>query len=341
MKRVRRIPYPRGPREVATWTIASVAVAVTAIAGYILGAGTFSAERGKLLADRDRANAGLTQIAEQSKQRPGLNRALQAFIDRTLGGDLDATDSALRSRLNRIGEELRLVDLSVKTERATLRLSPAKSEFAAKGSQKALRDEPDFMELPALISGEGTAEQVMRLVHRIQSEPWIKRIDSVRFDQSKGGERVRSTVKLTTLFLPNRKPKADPRLGEAERVAVEQSFERYRSMANANPFRVPAPAKPEPGPAVAQAPQPAQPPAPQLGFPYDQWQLTGLVDGPLGIEAWVRNPTTGERRELQVGHVIGEIAFVGADGDAAEFSLGQQHFRVQLGTPLSARSPLP
>jgi hypothetical protein len=339
VKRIRRIPYPRGPREATIWLVGATAIVTTSVIGYLFGAGTFSAERAELERTLERANNGLAQVAEQSRQRPGLNRAIQSFVDRTLGGDLDASDSALRSRLNRIGEELRLLDLSVKTERAALRLSPAKSQFSAKGSQKSLRDEPDFMELPATITGEGTVDQVMRLVHRIQSEPWIKRLDAVRLDQSKGGERVRVTVKLTTLFLPNRKPKADPRLSDEERVAVEQSFERYRAMANANPFRVPQPAKVEPVTTVAQVP-PTPPPPPQLGFPYDQWQLTGLVNGPGGMEAWVRNPTTGERRELQVGHVIGEIAFVGANGDIAEFSLGQQHFRIQLGTPLSSRSPL-
>jgi hypothetical protein len=337
VKRIRRIPLPRGPREVAWWTASVAAIAVTIVIGYVVGAGTFSAERAKLTVDKRKAEAGLEQIAEQSRQRPALNRSVQGFVDRTLGGDLDATDSALRSRLNRIGEELRLLDLSVKTERATLRLSPAKTQFQARGSQKLLRDEPDFMELPATISGEGTAEQALRLVHRIQSEPWIKRIDSVRLEQAKGGERVRTTVKLTTLFLPNKKPKTDPRLSDEERVALEQAFERYRAIANANPFRVPQPVRADAGVDVAQAPPP---PPPQLGFPYDQWQLTGLVDGPTGLEAWMRNPATGERRELQVGHVIGELAFVGAQGETAEFTLGQQHFRVQLGTSLSSRSPI-
>ena len=342
MRRVRRLSLPRGPRgprEVAIWIASSACVAITAIAGYLIGAGAFSAKRAQLAQDFNGANGGLAKVAEQTKLRPGLNRSLQSYVDRTLGSDLDASDGALRSRLNRIGEELRLADLSVKTERAALRLSPAKSQFSAKGSQKVLRDEPDFMELPATISGEGTPEQVMRLVYRIQREPWIKRIEAVRFEQAKAGERLRASVKLTTLFLPGKKAKSDPRLSEEERVAVEQAFERYRAMASANPFRVPVPVKVDAQPsAVAQAP-PVQPP--QLGFPYDQWQLTGLVEGPAGVEAWVRNPTTGERRELQVGQVIGEIAFLGAAGDVAEFSLGQDRFRVALGTALSSRSPLP
>jgi hypothetical protein len=340
VKRVRRLPYPRGPRDVVVWTVGAGAIAFTSVVGYVLGAGTFSAERAQLVARLNSANGGIAKVADQTRQRPSLNRAMQGFIDRTLGSDSGSSDGALRSRLNRIGEELRLLDLSVKTQAPVIRFSPAKSAFEAKGSQKTLRDEADFVEVQATISGEGTADQVLRLVHRIEHEPWIKRIDQVRFDQTKGGERLRTTVKLTTLFLPGKKPKSDPRLTEEERVALEQSFERYRPIANTNPFRVPVPVKVDAGPtAVAQAP--VQPPPPQLGFPYDQWQLTGLVDGPAGIEAWVRNPVTGERRELQVGQVIGEIAFVGVNGDVAEFSLGQDRFRVQVGTALSARTPMP
>lgn len=344
MKRVARKPLvrvPRGPRDALLWTAGAAAIAITVSLGYVVGAGSFSSERASLESDRADAVAALASMREENAKRPQLDRELQSFVDRTFGSDLDAADSALRSRLNRIGEELRLLDLSVKTDRATVRPSPAKAEFQARGSQKALRDEPDFVELPATMSGEGTVDQAMRLVHRVQSEPWLKRLDGVRFEQSKAGERVKVTIKLTTLFLPGKKPKADARPSDAERAAIEQAFERFRAMANANPFRVPPPPAPTPPTAVA-VPQPTPPsPPPQLGFPYDQWLLTGLVDGPTGIEAWVRNPTTGERRELHVGHVIGEITFTGSNGDIAEFSLGQERFRIQVGLPLSTRTPAP
>ncbi len=342
MRRVRRMPLvrgPRGPRDAMVWTAGAAAIAVTTAFGYLVGGGSFTAERAALESSRSDAVTAIAAMREEGAKRPQLDRELQSFVDRTLGGDLDSVDSALRSRLNRIGEELRLLDLSVKTDRATVRPSPAKAEFQPRGTQKQLRDEPDFVELPATISGEGTVEQAMRLVHRVQNEPWIKRIEGVRFEQSKAGERVKVTVKLATLFLPGKKTKSDVRPTEAERVAIEQSFERFRTMANANPFRVPPPVKPAPpAPAVAQSAPPAPPPT--LGFPYDQWQLTGIVEGPAGTEAWVRNPVTGERRELTVGQIIGEITFAGSNGDVAEFTLGRDRFRVQVGTPLNARSPV-
>ncbi len=341
MKRLARQPIirvPRGPRDAVAWTVGAAAIAATMGIGYLIGAGSLSAERAALEADREKATAALVGMIEESAKRPLQERQIQGFVDRTLGSDLDSTDSALRSRLNRIGEELRLVDLSVKTDRATVRASPAKSEFQARGSQKAMRDEPDFVELPATMSGEGTIDQVLRLVHRIHAEPWIKRLDGVRLEQAKAGERVRMTLRLTTLFLPGKRSKSDPRPSDADRVAIEQNFERFRSLVAANPFRVPVPEKPAAPTATAQAPPPAVPV--QLGFPYDQWLLTGLVDGPTGVEAWVRNPATGERRELQVGQVIGEIAFAGAIGDVAEFTLGQERFGVQVGAALNARGPI-
>jgi hypothetical protein len=342
VKRVVRPPLlrlPRGPRDAIAWTVGAAAIAATMGLGHLIGAGSLSAERAAIETERQKATNALVGMIEESAKRPLQERAMQSFVDRTLGSDLDSTDSALRSRLNRIGEELRLVDLSVKTDRATVRASPAKSEFQPRGSQKAMRDEPDFVELPATMSGEGTVDQVLRLVHRIHAEPWIKRLDGVRLEQAKAGERVRMTLRLTTLFLPGKRAKSDPRPSDADRVAIEQSFERFRSLVAANPFRVPAPEKPAPPPTeVAQAPPPTPPV--QLGFPYDQWQLTGLVDGPAGVEAWVRNPATGERRELQVGQVIGEIAFAGAQGDIAEFTLGQERFGVQVGSALNARGAI-
>ncbi len=333
MKFRRRLPLPRGPRDVMIWMGAFALIMGVVWLGYINGAGTFSAERAELMAKREAYTNALYKARDNRKERQVLDASLQAAVDRTLGSDLDAADSALRSRLNRIGEELRLTELRVMTERSTVRLSPAKAEFNRTGRQKSLRDEPDFIELPATIAGEGSAEQAYRLLQRLEVEPWLKRIESVRMEQFKDGERIRITIKLTTLFLPDRKGKGDLRPSESDLA----DFERYRAMALANPFRLPIP--PKAAVAVAEPPV-APPPVAPLGFPYDQWLLTGLVDGPSGIEAWFRNGVTGEKIQIVPGQRVGEVTFTGSVGDLGEFSEGQQRFRVQIGAAMNARSPV-
>jgi hypothetical protein len=332
VRRLRARWLPRGPRDVALWLGCAAAVVVTACAGYVIGAGTFSDARSTLLEMRERRVNALAEDARNRRDRPAQQEKLQSFADRTLGGDLTAVDSALRARLNRIGEELRLSELRVATERSTARQSPARGMFERTGAQKKLRDEQDFVEIPASIAGEGTVEQAFRLLHRLEVEPWLKRIESVRIDQQRDGERVKIAIKLATIFLPDRKGGGDLRPSD-EALA---RFEQYRAIVAANPFRVPPK---EAQQVVAQAPV-APPPQPApAGFPYEQWLLTGLVEGPGGIEAWLRNGATGERLLLVPGQRVGDAVFHGAQGDAGEFTQDEQRFRVQIGQAMSARAP--
>lgn len=190
----------------------------------------------------------------------------------------------------------------------------------------------DFVELQATVSCEGSLEQVLKLVHRIDVEPWIKRMDLVpQIEALKEGERIKATVRLSTLFVPNKKSKSELKASEVD-VA---SFEHYRGIVAANPFRVPQPAAPPTAVATQPGPPPAPPPPP--GFPYEQWHITGLVSGPLGIEAWLRNAATGETKQLSPGQQLGDVVFVGSDGDVAEFSLGAARFKVQVGGDLARR----
>ena len=134
------------------------------------------------------------------------------------------------------------------------------------------------------------------------------------------------------LFIPNKKGKGDLKPIETDLAA----FDRYRPIVAANPFRLPKPAPP-PTAVATQAPVQPAPPPPPPGFPYEQWHVTGLVSGPLGIEAWLRNATTGESKQLAPGQQVGELVFVGSDGDVAEFARGTDRFKVQVGGDLVRR----
>lgn len=331
------------PRGAALALGAALVVAALGVGGYVSGSGRFSAERAKAIRDESTYRAALVEIRDERTRRGKLDAQLRSFVDRTLGGTAETCDAQLRSRLNRLGEEVGLRDLRVTTGSAASRTSPAKAEFGRSGRDRALRDEVDFIELDASIGGEGSLEQVLRLVHRIEVEPWIKRIDAVKFDAVGEGERVKLSLRLTTLFLPGLDRNVELKVADSDLAG----FARLASLVDANPFRVPkpptatavAPVAPPSIPPVAAVTDPPATEAPPTGFPYDQWLLTGLVSGPTGQEAWLRNSSDNRSATLLPGQSMGGITFLGFTADIAEFVAGESKFRVQVGTSLGSRLP--
>ena len=272
--------------------------------------------RAKLIADVNRYRSGVDDGLR-------LRTELQAYADRTLGGDLEAVDHELRTRLNRIGEEVGLKKLSVGTGRVRSMETPARN-VAALRANKELRDELDFVEVEASVSGVGSLEAAMRLVHRIEAEGWIKRIVQVRLQPRDNGERFVVTIRLVTLYLPGRAP-----AGPVETVADLGGFERYQPLVRRNPFRLAA--KP-----VAAAPQPV---APKPAGQHRKWVLTGVVSGPDGVEVWLLHADSGQSRRLSIGQSIQGVRLVAAAGDTADFEFGEDRFTVPVGRPLAPKRP--
>jgi hypothetical protein len=294
-----------------------------------LGNRTFSAANTQLLRDIDTYRNVLNTVSDERVRSPGQRRKLQAIVDRTLGGDLETVDAALRAGLNRIGEEIGLAGLSVRTGTAATRLSPARSEFRG-AARRDLRDEPDFVELEAWISGQGDLRQSLQLLHRLQHETWMKKILQVKLSPKDNGARFDVNLHLVTLFLPGHAP--DPAQGS---IPYDPSgFEHYATLVSANAFRVPPE---QPAQVVAQAkPPPAPPPAPPP-FPYEKWWLTGIAQGPVGMEVWLLNRESGESRRLGSGERLHEAMLVAARGEQAEFEVLQQRFSVAVGQNLGDR----
>ncbi|MFO0874391.1 MAG: hypothetical protein U0575_10510 [Phycisphaerales bacterium] len=284
------------------------------------------------------ARAVLVDVRERRERKPEQDRQLAEIVNRTLGGSLPAVDSALRARLNRLGESERLRDLAVGTGANTLRDSPAKARYGRDPEQRALRDETDFVEVEGWITGDGTPEQVLRLLQRIDAEPWIKRIAAVRVDAIRGAKpndpaRLRANIRLETIFLPGREPEAQL----ASTWSIEQA-QRLAPLAEASLFSLPKPAD-----KVAAAPPPPPPPptAPTPPpFPYDEWTLTGVARGPAGVEAWLHNRRSGERRVLASGQALHEMTFADATGESAQFTLGGARVSVTVGAAMSERTPV-
>jgi hypothetical protein len=282
----------------------------------------------------DAANAALVSQTETIARRASTARDIQAFVDRTLGGKLETVDHRLRTRLNRLAEQVKLQGVSVGTEGAGKpRLSPARGKFRTT-AQRPLRDEVDFVEVQAWVSGNGTLENVVRLIAAIEVEPWIKRIESVQIDPRDNGERLSVNLRLTTLFLPGREPREDTLAH-----SPNESIERYASLVMSNPFRVPPPPAPPP---AQPNPQPLAPPPVPL-FPWNEWALTGVAMGPHGPEAWMLHKPSGQTRVLAVGQALDAAALsavqLDATGDSAEFTLGDQRFRVAVGATMDQRLP--
>ena len=101
--------------------------------------------------------ASLTNDIDLFKQAAGehvgVKDGIQGYVDRTLGGDLETVDHQLRSRLNRIGEELGLEALTVGTGRVRRLATPAKSHFrlAKRAIEAGLHT---FVEKPLATTGD-------------------------------------------------------------------------------------------------------------------------------------------------------------------------------------------
>ncbi len=200
------------------------------------------------------------------------------------------------------------------------RQTPAKRRFSRRESE--LRDEIDFVELSSWISVTGTLAQVLNLADRIQAEPWIKRIDQINLDPKDNGETFATTVRLTTLFLPGREPHTQENFSYNPARA-----NRFASLINVNPFRIPE---------RSQQPIPVIVPSPT--DPLAQWAITGIAQGPGGIEIWLLNSASGASITLVPGDVFETVTLLSAQADRAIFQSQSLQFVISIGGNLSDRS---
>lgn len=328
------------------WPVAAaVGGAVLAIVvGFMLGEKRWTNERAKVLADISSYRGVLMSARAGRESRPQLDARIQAFADRTLGGSLETVDSEIRRRLNRACEEVGLTEFSVSTGAATVRSTPAKGEFRSP-EQRRLREEPDFVEVQSTLSAGGRIDRIYALLLRVEVEPWLKRIESIRLDPSADGSTVRLTLKMANFFLPGKPPKT-PLVLQPEALA---SGSRYAALFASNPFQLatlPERAAGKGGTRGGQAPpvQPVVDPstlgAPDSPFPYAEWQITGIVEGPTGPEVWLRHLPNGTPLTLTPGGAIGELILRGVEYDAALFDGFGASFRIQVGSNLMQRSSL-
>jgi hypothetical protein len=307
------------------------------VGGYLLyttANRTYFTPRAKLVSDIESVRAAVTDYRAALDRRAWLDAQLRSYVDRSLGADVETVDHRLRTRLNRIAEEVGLNSVTVSTSSPTAFPSPARATIRS-AAFRELRDEVDFVEVPGAISAEGTLAQHVELLDRLNAEPWLKRVPTARLDPRDGGQRFNITVRLTTIFLPGREA------GQGTLIASSGSYDRSRlarfaSLTAGNPFRLPPPPEPRPEPEQRVEQRPSGPPP----FPYGQWILTGIAEGTYGEEAWLTNRRSGESRRIAVGEELAQIRFIAARGEHGEFAQGDERFLVAVGSNLNDRTPL-
>jgi len=278
--------------------------------------------------------AEIVDLESKVEERASTNRAvfrrrLQDIANQTLGSDRQTVDHRFRTRLNRITEQLGLNGAAVSTAGTSAKRSPARTNFSRRGMQGELRAMIDFIELEGWVNAEGSLEQVLALVDRIEAEPWLKRIDQVKFDAKDEGSRCAVSIRLTTLMMPDYAPTQTRESNQYDR----RRLDRFAGLLESNPFAVERPPQ-EPEPTrVAEQTNPHPPEEPT--FPYGQWAVTGTAMGPDGVEVWLLHRDNGETRRLLVGQEIGEARLLAAEGENARFELDQRQFLVSIGGTLA------
>lgn len=284
----------------------------------------------------DRIEQLQSRVAEYRRTldlQPRQQSQVASIVERTLGHDVESVDHRLRSRLNRIAEEVGLDGASINTSNPAARGTPAQRRFGRRGLEGELREKIDFVEVEATIVGEGTFEQIVELTDRIETEPWIKRIHEVRLNPRGNGERFNMTLRLVTIYLPDRPTEPAP----AEPYD-EARMARFAALVGQNPFRIPPPPAPEPEPEIVRPADPT--PAADPPFPYQEWVVTGVAESRHGHEVWLRNRRSGETRRLGTGDALRELTFTAARDDRAEFEHDEERFLVAVGRNLNDRTPL-
>lgn len=282
--------------------------------------------------DALRRNIEVARRAEN--EAPEAKARLRSIAAQTLGADAETVDHRLRTRLNRIAEEAGLAGPVVTTTKPLARLSPARTAMPRSTAWRSLRDEPDFIEIDATLTGEGPIDTVVTVVDRVEAEPWLKRMGRVRLDAKDGGDRFVLSVTLTTIFLPgvSTGDDVDSPLYDRRRL------DRLAALLAANPFRVPPP--PEPVRQVDRGPRPRPappPPPPPPQFPWSEWVLTGVAEARGVAEAWLRNTRSGEVRRLEVGGTMDSATLEAIETDAVRLRIPEGLVRVIVGSTLADR----
>ena len=248
---------------------------------------------------------------------------VDAYVQRSLGGSRESVDHALRASLSAIADTSGIVDVSVSTSSPVEIESPGRRDFKG-AAGKALRDELDFIEVPGVLRGTGSWQQVMSALQGIYAAPWIARVEDVRLGGKGQRNEIDFAVEIRTLFVPDQEP-----AGEPPAVAVDWPA----ALSEANPFLLPVP---------PPAAKPVATPQPRPNWARWRVSFIGRVEGV--DEVWMKDQR-GQTIRLQVGESLEGSAYQGnqqdSDGfDEAVFHRDGSVWVVPLGGSLADRKAI-
>lgn len=308
------------------------AALVGAIGALLWGGRWYSAKRSAILEEVTRYASGLdNRDQEISAGDIKLRAQLTGFAATSLASTSEEVEAELRTTLNQIMGHVGLQKPRVSSGSAAPQRSPAAGLVRELPSREA-RGRPDFMIVPATVSGVGTFEQTVRLVALLRQQAFVHRIDQVSLRPvGAKHESVEVSVAFSTAFLPDISPKrgsdaktwmtAAPETdGLVDRLSARDPFKPV-----ASPISAEAAVAPPPPPVGSQAPSPAE------------WLITAIVSGVDGPEVWLAEGRSGRRAVLTPKEPVEGVELVSIEGDAATVRVGGGLFVIRLGGLLTDR----
>jgi hypothetical protein len=299
----------------------------------------YTSPRNAILDQIDAAQADIASLQKMLDGEYDLRKRGKEIGTTMLAAMQDTLEHRFRSGLSRIGEQEGLTGVVVDHAQPTDQLNPLLSVKGVPPSLKtALRRTPDFQLVHGTFKGIGTLEQVLRAAAVVQAQPWVHRVESFSIKpQGTGREKFDLQMSVATLYAPELLGKTEP---EPQVVPAGAEAEpQWRAVVAKNVFRRPTPVDGARPVEVAQAPADGQGPAPQVFAPYEDWKLTGVMNGRGGIEAFFTNVKTGAKVTVERGGQVLDAVLVEGSGEQVIVEIGGKRFVLSNGQTLAARKP--
>lgn len=319
--------------------IAGVGLALT-FGGWWTYRAQYAEPRDEALARLGAAKLQIGELKAALEDELLVRKKLRDAAKGTLGKKTDVVEHKFLAGLTALGERGGLsgvVASAGQPKGMTSPLTASNLKGVPSALKKALRASADFEVVHGQLRGKGTLEQSLRTLASLQAQAWVHRVDGFSLRPVGKDDQFELSVSVVTMLLPDLA--ADDEnpapIGDVS-PAVE---EMWKPIASKNVFREPKPpAQPKSDVVVAKADDSpkalARPPS------YEDWKLTGVVQGRTGAEAFLVNVKSGEKLTLQVGGRVLEAVLLGASGETAVFEIAGKRFEVTNGQVLSARRPL-
>lgn len=300
----------------------------------------YAMPRDELQVEIEGARGRVRALEGELEEGAAVRKRLRAIASGTLGKKIDVVEHKFLAGLTALGERDGLSGVVASAGAPKAQISPLTAsgvKGVGTGMRRALRGNPDFEVVQGQIRGRGTLEQALRVLAEVQSQPWIHRVDSFTLRPVGKEDQFELSVGVMTLLLGDLAKDDEGAVKIAEISATAEA--QWRPIAAKNVFREPiAPPKP-PAPEVrtAQGEAPKALPKPPA---YEEWKLTGIVEGRGGVEAMLTNAKSGEKVSLRIGGRVLDAVLREGKGERAIFEIDGKRYEVSNGQMLSARRPV-